>query len=46
MGKYEFINETMDDYDALTLQDCIDFLRYKQKRTVINDGGIMDLKEE
>lgn len=34
------------ELDNITLQDCIDLLKYKNTRAIINDGRIINLKED
>lgn len=33
------------ELDNITIQDCIDLLKYKNTRVIINDGHIANLKE-
>jgi hypothetical protein len=34
------------ELDNITIQDCIDLLKYKNTRVIINDGHIVNLKED
>lgn len=34
------------ELDNITIQDCIDLLKYKNTRVTINDGHIVNLKED
>lgn len=34
------------ELDNITIQDCIDLLKYKNTRVIINDGRIVNLKED
>lgn len=38
--------EDFVELDNVTLQDCIDLFEKKNKRTVINDGCIVDFVKE
>lgn len=44
---HDTLTDNMDaflgvDMDKVTLQDCLDNYKYKNKRTIINDGHIVD----
>lgn len=34
------------ELDNINIQDCIDLLKYKNTRVIINDGHIVNLKED
>lgn len=34
------------ELDNITIQDCIDLLKYKNTRVIINDSRIVNLKED